>query len=162
MTDYTPILNLPYPEASDAPRGWEQIQALAEALDGQTTITPVAMPVGTGIQGGFYYVAWGRVWLYGQITRDDATAMGNGATLATLPAELRPDVWSSFAVSVISASYAPMTGRLDVSNTTGRITVNMGTGNTAKGIELDAVSWPLTGSIPKAFAAPFSAPAEDD
>lgn len=38
MTQYTPNLTLPYPEASDAPRGNEQIQALAEALDAGPTL----------------------------------------------------------------------------------------------------------------------------
>lgn len=33
MTKYTATLRLPYPEGSEQPRGWEQIQALAEATD---------------------------------------------------------------------------------------------------------------------------------
>jgi hypothetical protein len=41
MTKYTPNLTLPYPEAGDAPRGNEQIQALAEALDKGPTLWAV-------------------------------------------------------------------------------------------------------------------------
>lgn len=37
MTQYTPNLNLPYPEAGDAPRGNEQMQAIVEALDANST-----------------------------------------------------------------------------------------------------------------------------
>lgn len=49
MSDATPLLDLPYPETTDAPLGPAQIQALAEAIEAQLGRT--------GALGGFSYVA---------------------------------------------------------------------------------------------------------
>jgi hypothetical protein len=97
MTLYTPNLALPYPEASDAPRGWEQIEALAEALDGATAPTWYDIPLADGMASATGYTArmcWdnGRVYLSGALNAPnggwDSSSPGN--TIGTLPAGYRP------------------------------------------------------------------------
>lgn len=56
MTQYTPNLQIPYPEAGDAPRGNEQMQAIAETLDAASGIwgfAKLTTEMTTNTTGGF-------------------------------------------------------------------------------------------------------------
>lgn len=104
-TQYTPNMALPYPENADVPAGDEQMQALAEAVDAYAA--PVRrddLVFSEGYQadptrGAGYFLAWGRVWLDGEIKTTSGSVVAN-AYLATLPEEIWPASLRSWSVGM--------------------------------------------------------------
>lgn len=155
MTQYTPNLNLPYPEAAEMPEGDVQMQALAEAVDGQagparqTDIVYSSGYQADGVQGAGYRVGWGRVWLDGAISTVSGT-IGVNAYVATLPEAVRPDTRHIWAVSVGSGKV----GYLSLT-TDGRLQIIWNTtvwGTAGSWLSLDGLSY-----VPKVLAAEVDA-----
>jgi hypothetical protein len=157
MTQYTPNLSLPYPEASDAPRGWEQIEALAEAVDAGTEPTWYDITLNSGFTAQSGYtprMCWqnGRVYLSGSLTPDAGWTASTSTAVATLPAGYRPN----------RLLYVPVQSGTIASNARASVSVGgvltlyiEGTGSyTNAGIWLDNVSFfSASSSLP---AAPSS------
>lgn len=150
MTQYTPNLNLPYPEAGDAPRGNEQIQALATALDNQAG--PVFKPaVLESVEAGIVdNTSWtlsnGQLHLIGTFTSAQVFNDSN-VMVGTLPAALDPvGGLARIAVAMTGVSGAVPVGRLSIS-TTQVVTLDLTSGGgwaNASSIYVSGVSWFLT------------------
>ncbi|MFJ9125698.1 hypothetical protein ACIRJS_16545 [Streptomyces sp. NPDC102340] len=147
MTQYTPNLNLPYPEAGDAPRGNEQIQALATALDGQAgpvfkmgVLATVEANIRDDSQWTYSY---GQVHLAG-LFGSNAAFNTNQVTVGTIPAALDPVLGTArMAVAMTGVGNNLAVGRLTV--TTGLVvSLDLAPGTTwgnASSIYVSGISW---------------------
>lgn len=143
MTQVTPNLQLPYPEAGDPPSGDEQMQALAEAIDGQAVperFNDFTMGDGyepDGVQGAYYSLAWGRVWFYGALSATDGK-VGSNDFVMTLPEAIWPESAHGFAVSIGSGAVGYIYIRTDG---TMQIVFNTSVWSPGSWISLDGISY---------------------
>ncbi|CAM5600174.1 hypothetical protein GCM10010329_50080 [Streptomyces spiroverticillatus] len=149
MTGHTPLLAYPYPEPSDPPRGWEQIQALAEALDQQAKPVTRELPLKAEYakKTAFYYRQNGRVHLFGQIRRADGGKMNAGSEefLTSWAPDARPPSYFSATVTVVGVS------GLAIFSPVLRVDVNTGYLKAVGGdpkyqftaVNLTGLSWPI-------------------
>lgn len=149
MTKFTPILRIPYPEASDPPRGWEQMQAIAEKIDAVSPVW-IPLPLESGIIGfadltPHYAVLWGRVWLRGAFARTGNNPFpSGGTTLSTLPAAIKPVNFFNYAAAVDQGSGT--SAQQITANPDGKLYGQM-IGSNTHWISVDGLSYP-TGVAP--------------
>jgi hypothetical protein len=143
MTQFTPNMSIPYPEASDPPRGWEQMQALATQVDsGSLTWTPIPYASGFTTYNQAIRVAkfGGLVFMRGTVKRTDSGIMNGNINFGTVPAAFWP-AQLCFAWAAADWDNGNRNGiRLDI-NPDGGLTALVGT-NSAW-LSLDGVHYAL-------------------
>lgn len=143
MTQYTPNMQIPYPEAGDAPRGNEQMQAIAEAVDATALPTWKAgvlqTPADSIEDNSLWTFVAGRVFVVGAIKiNKSVTSVG---TMGVVADALTPaGGWARWAVGMTGLNYTPAVGRLTLAD--GNLTVDVGAGHTWNGnTYMSGVSW---------------------
>jgi hypothetical protein len=149
-TQYTPYLQLPYPQAGDPPRGWEQIQDLAEAVDGQARTTWEALLAGTGgaiDRNAFYRLVFRRVNCAGAMRRIDGgefPGKGVDTDLGFLAVAARPAKSITFTVALAGTPVVQKgtPGRIVITADTGAITFSTAADH-CRVIYFDTITWDL-------------------
>jgi hypothetical protein len=140
MTQYTPVLHLPYPEESDPPRGWEQDQARAEAIE--SAFVPGFRPLsefvssttaGITLASAFASVEGSRLIFAGSVRSSSGSKIKTATVMFTLKPDYRPAISLFMAVAVAAQNKYSSAGRLGI-GPDGKATYVGG-----EGVEVDSV-----------------------